>query len=102
MICYRYRPNYCTLLNIRSIYYCVNQVNDNYSMFTCIIFLVNCSFGGFILRSVVSCWFNADRQACFIYRNMANVECYSVAIHAFGLAITCLAETVVMLCLVSK
>ena len=50
----------------------------------------------------MSCWFNADRQACFIYRNMANMECYYVAIHAFGLAITCLAETVVMLCLVSN
>ena len=54
------------------------------------------------MRPVVSCLFDADRKAFFIYRNMANVECYSMAIHAFGLAITCLAESVVMSCLVSK
>ena len=54
-------------------------------------------FGGFY-RPVVSCWFHADMKASFIYRSrpMAYVECYSVAIHAFGLAITCLSKTVVM------
>ena len=71
-------------------------------MFICILYLVTVLFVGFIDRLIVSCWFNADRKASFIYRNMANVEFYSVAIHAFGLTITCLAETVAMSCLVSK
>ena len=35
-------------------------------------------------------------------RNMDNVECYYVAMYAFGPTITCLAETVVTSCLVWK
>ena len=35
-------------------------------------------------------------------RNMDNVECYYVAMYAFGPTITCLAETVVTSCLMWK